>query len=646
MELNFLYNDGNHLKKISFNATEITDQTFLMSQVGGFRDGTKNVGWCPKINNATFRSTEPRYFGTTGYRSQLMDTGVTGDYSRFFPTALVTAINKFPAENTYTLTTSSNFLGTKPAGAQYYNGVPLLREVDGAYKKVCNLLWAYKDQPIPGQSIHSYIDTGFITFSYPSDEFPNSSMYNPSVRNEIQFSGELPEIRMSLWVITVQDDIQGSVSYGREFKLFAQVNKAGTGSSFVSFIDLRLLNGVDEEGQPTPNGSDPKKNSTPNGWGGKRNPASSHDEITGIPAGMDTTVNWGAHGIFLYTTTRTELSNLSNILWSDDLIQKFKDTIYSPASGIIAIHKVPFTPHWQSQNPEPIRVCGMILENVPTGGYGSVGGAITPNIETTTARAIRINRGWQLDSKSIYVEPFFDSFLDFEPYTQISIRLPFVGTVAIPTNTCMGGYIKVNYLVDCLNGNCVAQVYAKSMRNIQNPESDGYQLIGQYSSNCALPMAITGNSMGGQAQVGAIAGFASNAAGSIIQGVTTGNAVGAVGGLAQSAVDLALSTITAPKDTKIIGTLSSGSTPMTDLTCRVMITRPFDVVPGEWKNIDGQIVFSGSELLEQAGLESFSGGKVNQYSGMTKGFILGNVEGATAEEMNAIKASFAGGVIV
>jgi hypothetical protein len=77
-----------------------------------------------------------------------------------------------------------------------------------------------------------------------------------------------------------------------------------------------------------------------------------------------------------------------------------------------------------------------------------------------------------------------------------------------------------------------------------------------------------------------------------------------------------------------------------------MITRPWDVVPGEWKTISGERVFTGDELLKQAGLESFSGGIVAQYEGMTKGLILGSIKGATEVEMNEIRSAFAGGVIV
>lgn len=644
MELNFLYNDGNHFKKLRFIVTDL-DYTVPYSQINVNRDGEAQMGWLPRQTGG-WKTTVPRYFGSINQKS----------YYNRIPAELRSKIQHWDGENVYELNKTSSFLGTTVTQGQItnYTGVDLYSQSEGTMKKVCKFGWAYTeiDNPNPGQTgkVPRIWYSGLQTFRLPDDvgEFYGGTL-NFGSYNANQAYSESDKPKISLWTIKVQDDITGSPTYGQEFPVLVEAFYQPTGYSTQGaiFIDVRALIGT-EDVNPTPNASDPKKNSTPSGWGGNRNVASGSDTITTIPAGMDTTVNWGAHGIFLYATTLTELSELSDILWSDDLITKFKNTMYSPASGIIAIHKIPFTPIFQSMNSEPIKICGLTLENVPVGGYSSVGGAITPNIETATASAWRINRGWQLDSNPIYIEPFFNSFLDFEPYTQISIRLPFIGTVALPTNTCMGGYIKANYLIDCLNGNCIAQIYARSMRNVQNASdgADGWQLIGQYSGNCAMPMAITGNSMGGQAQVGALTGFASNAAGSIISGVATGNAIGAAGGIATSGIAAALSTLTAPKDTKLIGTLSANTTPMTDMTCRVMITRPFDVVPGSWQNVDGQRVFVGTELIEQAGLESFAGGKVSQYSGMTKGLILGDVAGATGEEMNAIRAAFAGGVIV
>lgn len=642
MELNFLYNDGNHLKKISFNAAEVTDQTFLMSQVGGFSDGNKNVGWCPKLNNLNFRTTEPRYFGTTGYGSNLIGPGYTGDYSRFFPDSLVSAIKKYPAANTYTLTTSSNFLGTKPSGSQYYSGVPLLREVDGAYKKVCNLLWAYREQPIPGQSIHSYIKTGFWNFSYPSDEFPDSSMYFVTAdRNEHQFTTEFPEIKMSLWIIKVQDDVTGSVSYGQEFKLLAQVI-----NGYVSFIDLRLLNGADEEGQPITNGSNPKMNSTPTGWGGARNVKSSSDEITGANWSINISVNRGAHGTFLYNVDIENLSEFVNCLWSDSLMDKFRDYVYSPSSGVLACHALPYDIVTDSEL-HTIQLCG--TEAKYSNNHYEIQPTLVPGLNPTYTYAYgEWAEGSQTISQqygkhyfddehwAIYIEPFFGSFLDFEPYTKIQVRLPFIGTVPIPTSSCMDGYLTVNYVADNRTGNVIGQIYSCSKRNFENGESTGWVLVGQWTGNCAVPIPLVGNSMGSGDVVGAIKGFASNAAGTILDDSQTS--------LATNAIRAGLDMVTARHEPRIIGTLNANAGVLGDCTCRVIISRPVDVTPGTYKVVDGQRVFESNGLLEQKGIASYSGGTVGQYEGVTQGYVLGNIDGATEGEMLKIRSLFADGV--
>lgn len=640
MELNFLYNDGSHLKKISFNATEITDQTFLMSQVGGYREGTKYVGWAPKPPATHFRETEPRYFGTSSYRSRLQ-SGT--DYSRSFPNDLVTAIKKFPAGNTYTLTTSSNFLGTKPIGAQYYNGVPLLREVDGAYKKVCNLLWSYRDQPIPGQSIHSYIGAGFISFPYPSDEFPDSSMYNPTGdRNEIQFTGTLPEIKMSLWIITVQDDVQGSVSYGSEYKLFVQVTEF-PGDVFVSFIDLRLLNGADEQGQPIPNGSEPKKNSTPKGWSGTRSTASGKDFPTMCPNAIKNSVNFGAHGIFLYECEVDDIVQMSSFFW-DPYILKYG---WVPERGILSIHKLPYAPDRMEQDKVNLSIAGKdvigdVIHNEYVTGLG-----IDWEYIHYEPKGWKLEGGQEKTSQPLQVQPFFGSFLDFEPYTKVQVRLPFIGTVSVPTSACMGGWLKVNYIFDNRNGNCVAQILCESMRNGENDDSDGYIIVGQYSGNCAIPAAITGNSTGGEARIGAVKGFASSAA-SIGAGVALGVATPAAGAAALigAGVKSTIDYNTAPKTPDIIGSVNCEAACLQDLAVKVIITRPVDVTPGDFKVVDGERIFTASSLLDQKGFASYSGGNVGQYEGMTIGYIRGTIEGASEAEMLEIRNMFLGGVIV
>ena len=634
MELNFVYKDGNYIKKISFNATEITDQTFLMSQVGGFSDGTKNVGWCPKLNNFNFRQTEPRYFGTTGYRSVLMGPGITGDYSRFFPNELVTAIKKYPAENTYTLTTSSNFLGTKgTSGSPYYYGVPLLIEADHGYKTVCNFLWAYREQPIPGQTIHSYIDTGFWAFPYPSDEFPDTSMYNQSPRNEIQFQGEVPEVKMSLWIITVQDDITGSVSYGQEFKLFAQVI-----NGFVSFIDIRLLDGTYEGGQPVPNGSDTKKNSTPNGWGGSRNPYSEEVSPTKAPNALKDSVNSTINGMHLYKLNNDQYNALTGLFWSDQFADMVDKEKFTPAMGVLSVHRLPYVPD-STGGTTTVHMCGRDLYNQnwkPFEGFSK-----------DYFYGIPITGGQDYESDPIDVEPFFNSFLDFEPYTHVSIMLPFIGIVPISTNRVMGGSIYVNYILDNRNGNCVAQVFTKSMRNMQESVANKWSLLGQWSGNTKMPMALFGNNNGASDVMNSVRGFASSAAGSVLMGVAGVAAPEvAAAGVAASAISSGIGIATRQRPTQTISTIGTETACMSNLECRLIITRPVDVTPGHTETVDGSKVHIPDSLLTQSGLASCSGGTVNDYTGMTIGYIRGSIEGATETEMLAIRNMFLGGVIV
>lgn len=651
MELNFSYKDGNYIRKVIFNATEVTDKTFLMSQVGGFSEGVKSVGWCPKPNNLNFRDTEPRYFGTSGNGSNLMGPGYTGDYSRFFPDDLVTAIKKYPTENTYTLTTSSNFLGTKPTGAQYYTGVPLLIEADSGYKKVCNLLWAYRPQAVPGQNIHSYIKTGFWGFSYPSDEFPDSVMYSPtSDRNEYQFTTEFPEIKMSLWIITVQDDVTGSVSYGKEFKLLAQVI-----NDYVSFIDLRLLDGTYEGGKSIPNGSDTKKNSTPKGWSGTRSTASGRDFPTMCPNAVKNSVNFGDHGIFLYECEVSDIEQISGFLWDTDIIL----VNWEPIKGILAIHKLPYVPEHidgsETSDKVNVNIAGKsVIANglhyllnpiIPEPG-GDAGG-IDWEMTHYEPMGWRLYGGQEKTSQPLQVQPFFGSFLDFEPYTKVQVRLPFIGTVSVPTSACMGGWIKVNYIFDNRNGNCVAQILCESMRNGENDDSDGYIIIGQYSGNCAIPAAITGNSTGGEARIGAVKGFASSAA-SIGTAVALGVAAPGAGAAALigAGVKSTLDYSTAPKTPDIVGSVNCEAACLEDLAVKVIITRPVDVTPGDFQVIEGERVFTASSLMDQKGLASYAGGKVAQYEGMTIGYIRGTIEGASEAEMLEIRNMFLGGVIV
>ena len=90
----------------------------------------------------------------------------------------------------------------------------------------------------------------------------------------------------------------------------------------------------------------------------------------------------------------------------------------------------------------------------------------------------------------------YGNYLDFEPYTNIVLHVPFCGSIDIPPSKCIGGTITVDYKVNVENGDIVARVHCVSGNNVTtkkgrlgNVLETDYYLYG----NCfvELPLAAT-----------------------------------------------------------------------------------------------------------------------------------------------------------
>lgn len=646
MDLNFLYNDGTHFKKLSFTAKD-TGVTYNYSSLVASSSTDSSAQW------VTVGDT--KYYGSI--RSKLD--------SYYFPSALKTAIDSYGGDNVITMSaTSTKFHGDVAPNGGYYNneGMQLYISQDGSYKKVCKFLWTtqlvYEHTP---QQYDAVYNIGLMQFNLPGTS-PEEFVGDPgnqtgAAAGDISMYGynSLEPPKMSLWLATMHDDDVNSTTYNNDFPvLIIKTTKLthSEGGSTTSqnqdtiIVDLRLLTGADIN--PTEiNGSDPEKNSTPNGWFGDRDTTSNSDVITGASGILNSIVNFVGHGNYLYRIDRYNLGVLEECLWSDSLLDKFKDYIYSPSSGILACQALPYDVSVVSDTDVVIQLCGTEAKYSNSGKWITTVSNRVPGLNPTYDYALgkyawasqQIQQNYTDDGVSpagIYIKPFFNSFLDFEPYTKIQVRLPYIGTVPIPTSSCMGGYLLVNYITDNRNGNIMAQIYACSKRNYEEGNARGWILVGQWTGNCATPIPLVGNSMGSGDVVGAIKGFASNAAGTILDDSATSLATHAV----RSGLDL----VTARHEPRIIGTLNSNAGVLGDGTCRVIISRPVDVTPGSYEVVGGQKVFSSNGLLEQKGIASYSGGTVSQYEGITQGYVLGNIDGATEGEMLKIRSLFADGV--
>ena len=117
----------------------------------------------------------------------------------------------------------------------------------------------------------------------------------------------------------------------------------------------------------------------------------------------------------------------------------------------------------------------------------------------------------------MYIEPKFNSFLDYEPYTTMRLYIPYVGTVELLPSVYMGHIVSVNLVVDFNTGACRAVVYKDGL---QMDYKDG--IIG-------VSIPVTGDNAAAYANgiVGNLVGAIGSGFGALAKGLT-GDLGGAV----------------------------------------------------------------------------------------------------------------------
>lgn len=66
-----------------------------------------------------------------------------------------------------------------------------------------------------------------------------------------------------------------------------------------------------------------------------------------------------------------------------------------------------------------------------------------------------------VDCGEIEVEELFKGILDYNPFSRLTMYLPFIGFVDVELNEVMGKKIQVVYTVDVLSGRCLAKLYSQ-----------------------------------------------------------------------------------------------------------------------------------------------------------------------------------------
>lgn len=264
-------------------------------------------------------------------------------------------------------------------------------------------------------------------------------------------------------------------------------------------------------------GSDGYTDDNDNGYDdGKDN--DEQDENTGdVSAGIGVLTS-------TFKMTKERLVQLGQFLWGSNIFDKFSLVNNNPIENIISCKSIPINTDGANQE--------IILGNVSTGVNGE---KISNNFAKQTIGSIAINE-------------HYHNFLDYAPYTNVILYLPYIGFKELDTTLVMNKTLKVIYTIDAITGGCLAQVYVNNVR------------LYEFTGNVGIDIPITASN---RAQV---------EAGYIQAGV--GATASALGGNIGSAVTSLLNSATSQYHYSSTGNPSPMCVASTNRTCYVILDRP------------------------------------------------------------------------
>ena len=213
--------------------------------------------------------------------------------------------------------------------------------------------------------------------------------------------------------------------------------------------------------------------------------------------------------IHVYNPTPQEFVSFGAWLWvtyADATIDKI---LNNPFDGVIGAHELYATPN--------------------RGGRDNIRSAF---LVCPTSADLVPNRYTEIDCGTVIVPEFYGNYLDYSPYSQAYIYLPFIGINEVSIDDIVGHAVNIRYRVDSYSGACIAMIFVAK---------NGYQnLCYQFGGNCAVEVPMAGGSQAAikagmiQAEAYAQAAMVS-AAGNLASGIgsaLSGNIGGAVSNLA------------------------------------------------------------------------------------------------------------------
>lgn len=222
--------------------------------------------------------------------------------------------------------------------------------------------------------------------------------------------------------------------------------------------------------------------------------------------------------------TKERLVQLGQFLWGSSIFNEFSLINNNPIENIISCKAIPYAISGTTQE--------ITLGNVKTGVNGE---KISQNFSKQTIG-------------SVTIAEHYHNFLDYAPYTNVIIYLPYIGFKELDASLVMGKTLRIEYTLDVITGGCLAQIYVGKIR------------LYEFTGNIGVDISITASN---RAQVESAY---INAGVGVVSSAMSGNVTGAVNSIIGAA--------TSQYHYSGTGNPSPSCVASTNRTCYVVIDRP------------------------------------------------------------------------
>ena len=195
------------------------------------------------------------------------------------------------------------------------------------------------------------------------------------------------------------------------------------------------------------------------------------------------------------------------------------------------------------------------------------------------------------------IQRFFDSFLDYDPYTKIKLYLPFAGVIDLSPSDVIGRKISIDSGIDWISGNIVYNIFVEG----EYSKSVLYTATG----NCTADLPLTATDFSGRCSALLSAGVV--AAGSMATAATASLAspllaLGATAVAGYKAMEAGKVDVQ-----RVSGNNISNSGGLSPMTCFLLIERPVVALPGD-----------AATFASHYGFAASTAGKLIDFSGFTQ----------------------------